>query len=636
MAPSGSSKPPPAFPPFSKCPSRAKAVVGEIQPYLEKLLPMKTTRFPLFRACLAAGLVSSMPSSIVYGAPFTWNGSTTGGWAEGSSWIGGNAPINDATTDQAHFNENGSYIVSLSANRSVGQILLNGSANPVFDFGTSTLTTTVVYVHGGSASLTSGTLSGAWYHGYRRSNATFTLDGSTAAVLTTNGNIGYADSTTNASSNTLTIQNGAGFTSASGGFILGRANDTAANLSANSNRIEVNGTGSTFSAVTLNIGAIGSGSAFTGRKSNLNTLVINNGGAANLSSLFVGRVDGAGEASGNTVVIGGVGTGSALNLAAPSPASDLPNGTGAYTQHIGFVSSGLSGATQNIVTVTTGGTLSTNGGSTRIYGGTGNTGNALRIYGGTYDGGAKGGLLVEGKLFLGSSGSLTAKQIEVTAAGRFGDKGDNANAGFTSGNLNLQTMIYRPTVAFSVGDNAGSSIATYNMVGGGTHSFAAGMTIEETDGRLTGNGTIQGLSGANTTLTVNGILAPGNSVGTINVIGDLAAGANAVFNFEIASISSFDQLLITGDAHFDGTLNLTFLEDYVPEKGDYFKIFDFDEAFGAFSAINLAPPGEGTFWDVSQLYTTGMITVIPEPSSVMLLIGSGVGIARLLGRRRNG
>jgi len=556
---------------------------------------------------IALGII--LFDSEVKGANVTWDGTTTGNWAVGSNWAGGNAPVDNTTTDDAYFTGTGDYTVSLTANRSVRRFYVTGTANPIFDFGIYTLTApSLGSINGGNASLVSGTISTIWYQGYRNSGSTFTISGSNAAVTTSTSLVGYGDTAAlNGNSNTLIVQNGGRFTGSSTSSLGVLTSAAGTDVTANQNKIEVTGAGSTFEITSvggINIGFINGGTN-TGRQASNNEVVINNGGEFITQLMYVGRLAGTGVSTGNSVTIGGTGSGSVLNLQ-PS--------VSAHSLHIGF-----GGATNNIVRVNAGGAIEANGTNLRVYS---SSGNVLRVFGGEIK--DAGTILVEGKMFLGAGGSVTANQITVNASGRFGDKSDAATAGFTSGTLVLGAMTYNPAVMFSVGDNSGSTPAIYNMAGG-VHSFGGGITIEESEGRLTGNGTIQGIGGGNTTLTVNGMLAPGNSAGTINLTGNLVSGSNAVFNFEIASLNDFDQLNITGTAAFDGTLNLTLLNGYMPNVGDSFALFEFSSSSGSF-ALNLASLDAGKLWDTSQLYSHGWLSVvaIPEPSTAMLLAVAGL------------
>ena len=76
--------------------------------------------------------------------------------------------------------------------------------------------------------------------------------------------------------------------------------------------------------------------------------------------------------------------------------------------------------------------------------------------------------------------------------------------------------------------------------------------------------------------------------------------------------------------------------------GDAWKLFDWSgilsgtapvEGNNGFSSIVLPALGAGYGWDVSQLFTTGVITVsgVPEPGRALMLL---LGLLSLLTRRR--
>ncbi|PAW64288.1 MAG: hypothetical protein B9S38_16535 [Verrucomicrobiia bacterium Tous-C4TDCM] len=85
---------------------------------------------------------------------------------------------------------------------------------------------------------------------------------------------------------------------------------------------------------------------------------------------------------------------------------------------------------------------------------------------------------------------------------------------------------------------------------------------------------------------------------------------------------------------FGGTLNVTNLGGTLVE-GQSFDLFDFDFALssGIFSAVNLPSLDSGLEWNDSALYTTGVISVIPEPGTPALL-ASLAGVLALRRRRR--
>ena len=577
----------------------------------------------LWAISLAAGLAAFvLPSSVALGADVTWATASDGNWTNGSDWAGGNPPANDATGtgDTARFDDVGTYTVTLDTNRSVRNLYIMNNANPVFDFTGYTLTVgNITRTHNNSvATLVGGTISGSWYQGYNGgNNSLFTITGTNAHIVSIGGSIGYGDGNLNNNLNTLVISNGASFTNTNA-FAIGQSGGSSyTNMQANSNKVVVTGVGSTFgSSTSIRIGTLAAGTA-TGRQISGNALVIDDGATVGTPQVLIGYVSGGSGASltNNTLTVGGTGATATLNL------------TGVNSLLIGSHDGG------NAAIINTGGIINATNGAIVVGAFAGNT---LRVNGGTLN--ATGQLVNVGNdatMFLGSNGVVNAGIVNIEADARFGDKSDAANAGFTSGTLNVSKLTNQAAVVFSVGDDSGTNPAILNLVGTNIHEFRAGITIEQSDGQLTGNGTIRGLGNTNTTLTVNGVVSPGNSVGTINVTGDLLSGTNAVFNFEIGGLSSFDQLLVSGDFAFDGTLNLSLIDSFMPEAGNSFQLFDFTSSSGSFGTLNLAALDGGKSWDVSNLYTTGVVQVVPEPTTLGLLALGGLsGLAVLLRHRK--
>lgn len=115
-----------------------------------------------------------------------------------------------------------------------------------------------------------------------------------------------------------------------------------------------------------------------------------------------------------------------------------------------------------------------------------------------------------------------------------------------------------------------------NTYSGGTTVNGGTLRIDGTNqnsnatvngGKLVVNGTLNGsttiasagtLGGAGTLVgdvTNNGTIAPGNSPGTLTINGNYTSGAGSVLQMEVDG-STFDRLVITGDATIDGTLQL--------------------------------------------------------------------------------
>jgi|GEM_PF-3068735 len=149
-------------------------------------------------------------------------------------------------------------------------------------------------------------------------------------------------------------------------------------------------------------------------------------------------------------------------------------------------------------------------------------------------------------------------------------------------------------------------------------------------GEFTGNATVTG------NLLNAGRVAPGNSPGVLTVNGNYTQSEDGTLVMEIGHLMN-DLLVVLGDLTVAGTLQLSGWQEYAPGAGDLFQLFSFEEgrSFGQFSMIETFDLAPGLYWDLSELYSTGQVMVIPEPSlgGMLLLVGGG---AWLWHRRRRG
>ncbi|MBA3481268.1 MAG: hypothetical protein H0T51_05580, partial [Pirellulales bacterium] len=81
---------------------------------------------------------------------------------------------------------------------------------------------------------------------------------------------------------------------------------------------------------------------------------------------------------------------------------------------------------------------------------------------------------------------------------------------------------------------------------------------------------------------------------------------------ELASAANYDKLdMLAG--FLDGVLDVTLLGGYLPSAGASFDILDksqFGIFSGVFSAVNLPLLPAALTWDASELYTTGVLSVV--------------------------
>jgi fibronectin-binding autotransporter adhesin len=206
----------------------------------------------------------------------------------------------------------------------------------------------------------------------------------------------------------------------------------------------------------------------------------------------------------------------------------------------------------------------------------------------------------------------------------------NATAAVTYGNALTMAAGLRKVGAGTLILDQTSSYTGATMINGGTllingNISTSSLTTVNTGGTLGGSGTV------GSTSVVGGTFAPGNSIDDINIIGNLTLGADSFSNFEISAEGNVSDLAtISAQLNFGGTLNVSNIAG-VLVVGQTFNLFDFASKSGSFSSINLPTLNSGLEWNQDNLYTTGEISVVPEPGAALL---GGLGMLALLRRRR--
>ena len=145
--------------------------------------------------------------------------------------------------------------------------------------------------------------------------------------------------------------------------------------------------------------------------------------------------------------------------------------------------------------------------------------------------------------------------------------------------------------------------ATLTLADGGVAS-AALVEINALSS-LKGNGTLEG------DVTSFGLVSPGASPGALSIDGDYTQAAEGEVLIELASASSFDRLLVTGDVTLDGALSVNLLDGFAPQAGQSFDVLDWDGVLtGAFAALDLPALPGSLEWDASELYALGVLSVV--------------------------
>ncbi|MCB9872746.1 MAG: Ig-like domain-containing protein [Planctomycetaceae bacterium] len=119
------------------------------------------------------------------------------------------------------------------------------------------------------------------------------------------------------------------------------------------------------------------------------------------------------------------------------------------------------------------------------------------------------------------------------------------------------------------------------------NSEFSAISLELTSGaRLSGEGILGG-----TVLHDDLVIDPGHRVGTLTLDGNWSQTGNSSLNIELAGTAQAqaDQLQVTGTLSIDGALNVSFLDGYIPQHGDTFRIVTYGSRQGEFSSITMPP-----------------------------------------------
>lgn len=296
------------------------------------------------------------------------------------------------------------------------------------------------------------------------------------------------------------------------------------------------------------------------------TRTLHVGDTAN-GTLFIGSGAGAGTLTADSVILGTAGSSVQFNHTGTTTFSAVVSGTGSLTK-AGAGTTTLTGAnTYTGGTTVNGGILQ--GSTTSLQGNI--TNNAAvsfdQAINGTYAGaitgtgsltkagtgttiltGANnytGGTTVNGGILQGNTTSLqgniannSAVNFDQAAAGTYADvmSGTGALTKTGAGNLSI-TGVQTYTGATNV--NAGT-LSVNGSIAGSSINVNNGAT-------LGGNGTL-----GNTAIASGGVLAPGNSIGTLTVNGNVTFAAGSIYRVEVDAAGNNDRINATGTATLNG------------------------------------------------------------------------------------
>jgi hypothetical protein len=201
------------------------------------------------------------------------------------------------------------------------------------------------------------------------------------------------------------------------------------------------------------------------------------------------------------------------------------------------------------------------------------------------------------------------------------------NAGSITGRGTLRTGGLTNSLGKTVGVGGGNMDVFGTVHNDGPWKVQAGCTSTFYDS-VSGSGSFPEAG----TVVFLGGYSPGGSPAEIGFGGNLVLAAGAIL-MELGGRTpggQYDVLDVAGDLGLGGTLDVALIYGFVPHAGDAFDLFNWGGVAGEFEAVNLPALGGGLGWDTSNLYSTGTVSVVPEPAALALL---ALGAAALLRRR---
>ena len=206
---------------------------------------------------------------------------------------------------------------------------------------------------------------------------------------------------------------------------------------------------------------------------------------------------------------------------------------------------------------------------------------------------------------LGIDNSIT-NDVGVNAFNNFGTLskvgGNNLVISVPFNNAGL-VQIQQGTIQFN-GPFTQSSATGRIVMAGGNLYYPGTLAIQ--GGSLEGNGNVVG------DVQLYGNLLPGQSAGALTFIGSLAlqSSTNTVVELGGTAMGAYDRINVMGPLTLGGSLQVSLTNGFTPAPGTSFDILDWGTLSGNFSTVQL-PPLPGTLsWNTTQLYSTGVLSVV--------------------------
>jgi T5SS/PEP-CTERM-associated repeat protein len=220
----------------------------------------------------------------------------------------------------------------------------------------------------------------------------------------------------------------------------------------------------------------------------------------------------------------------------------------------------------------------------------------------------EGSVIVEGGGFFGSE-----SELDVGRTGNTGSLQINTGGRVGSGLATIGLFGVGTVTVDGAGSIWSSGSIQVAVNGIGMLSITNGGTVATTNnllvgvlGEINGDGNIAGI------LENGGLVSPGVSPGALNIDGNYTQTNAGELLIELASSSSYDQLLVTGTATLAGTLTVNLIDGFTPSIGQSFTILTADDVDGQFDT---EPPPTASNFGFDLIY---------NPQSVVLTVFSAL------------
>jgi hypothetical protein len=259
----------------------------------------------------------------------------------------------------------------------------------------------------------------------------------------------------------------------------------------------------------------------------------------------------------------------------------------------------------------------------------GGTGSSVQIGGGDGGGGSLGILNIqEGGLVQTSADVVMARYASSQAFTTVGGM-----AGGFPAELNVEDDIFVGGTATTAGGEATITLDASGLLrademivwGGGTVAMNGGEMFLDTLDLATGGGEFNLLGGVLHVDTIDGsftndggTISPGGSPGATEILGDYRHNLDANLLIELTGLApetEHDVFSVTGDLGLAGGALEVVLRGFMPAAGDDFDILNFGSQRGEFDLIKLPMLPTTLTWDASQLYNTGVLSVVSAEKS---------------------